>query len=171
MAGDASRSGRGGESSPDLNPDPESSVAPDGRIEPFKGAFENQAVQARLGQRFDRPVRQIDLGRRPYTPSAFRRSLRKRYPKVSLPPPFPFTVLWLMVRFERSQPRREPEGDFPVCLDGEGTRRRGPVGLPADNRSSDPSGGAGRSARRRGGRPSWSWPAGSRFRGRRRSDT
>ena len=53
--------GAGGESSPDLNQALNIGMS-DGRIEPFKGTFENQAVQARLGQHFDRPVRQIDLG-------------------------------------------------------------------------------------------------------------
>ena len=48
-----------------LSPDPNQTLnigMSDGRIEPFKGTFENQAVQACLGQHFDRPVRQIDLG-------------------------------------------------------------------------------------------------------------
>ena len=40
--------GAGGESSPDPNQTLNIGMS-DGRIEPFKGTFENQAVQARLG--------------------------------------------------------------------------------------------------------------------------
>ena len=48
--------GAGGESSSDLNQTLNIGMS-DGRIELFKGTFENQAVQARLGQHFERPVR------------------------------------------------------------------------------------------------------------------
>ncbi len=40
--------GAGGESSPDLNQALNIGMS-DGRIKPFKGTFENQAVQARFG--------------------------------------------------------------------------------------------------------------------------
>ena len=105
----------GGESPPDLNQTLNIGMS-DGRIEPFKGTFEKQAVHARFRQHLDRPVRQVGLGvehiSHPCSVGVF-----EKIPEGLAGALIPVIVLPQMVRFERSHPAGV-EGDCPVCLDG-----------------------------------------------------